>query len=155
MNTYLSSEDFAVGTVVGGIIGVVLVIQIIWYILKLMAAYKVVAKMGEPGWKSLIPFYHEYILFKHVWFAPVGILYLLLGIAFGFIPDDKGLVLQLLAIVVGIIIIVIQAKFASHLSKAFGHGIGYALGIFFLEPVFTMILGFGNDKYLGNPSKNA
>ena len=35
------------------------------------------------------------------------------------------------------------------LSQAFGHGAGFALGLIFLPNIFTLILGFGSDRYLG------
>ena len=35
------------------------------------------------------------------------------------------------------------------LSKAFGHGVGFTLGLMFLNPIFMMILGFGSDQYQG------
>ncbi len=37
------------------------------------------------------------------------------------------------------------------LSKAFGHDIGFAVGMFFLGIVFFPIFGFGKDQYLGVP----
>ena len=35
------------------------------------------------------------------------------------------------------------------LSKAFGHGVGFTVGLFFLRPIFLLILGFGGSVYLG------
>ena len=37
-------------------------------------------------------------------------------------------------------------------SKAFGHGAGFTLGLIFLNPIFLLILGFGSSQYLGNLS---
>ena len=40
-----------------------------------------------------------------------------------------------------------------NLSKKFGHGVLYGLGLTFLTPVFTMILGLGSSEYQGNPEE--
>lgn len=40
------------------------------------------------------------------------------------------------------------------LSKAFGHGIGFTLGLIFLSPIFMLILGFGNSQYIGKKQIN-
>ncbi|NZA37287.1 DUF5684 domain-containing protein [Eubacterium callanderi] len=40
------------------------------------------------------------------------------------------------------------------LSKAFGHGAGYTIGLLLLRPVFILILGFGSAEYKGNPEQN-
>ena len=34
-------------------------------------------------------------------------------------------------------------------AKAFGKGIGYTLGLIFLQPIFLMMLGFGSAQYQG------
>ena len=34
-------------------------------------------------------------------------------------------------------------------SRAYGHGFPYFLGLLFLEPLFILILGLGSSKYVG------
>ena len=48
--------------------------------------------------------------------------------------------------------LVIDFKEKQHVSKAFGHGFGFGVGLFFLQPIFSMILGFGSDQYQGKQS---
>ena len=48
--------------------------------------------------------------------------------------------------------LVIDFKEKQHVSKAFGHGFGFGVGLFLLHPIFSMILGFGSDQYQGNQS---
>lgn len=36
-------------------------------------------------------------------------------------------------------------------SVAFGQGIGFTIGLFFLNPIFNMILAFGQYRYYGIP----
>ena len=48
-----------------------------------------------------------------------------------------------------VVAIVFSIMQASRLSKAFGKGTGFAFGLFFLNPIFLLILGFGDSKYIG------
>lgn len=45
---------------------------------------------------------------------------------------------------------VLSIVFYHKLSKAFGHGIGFTLGLIFLNPIFMLILAFGGSQYVGN-----
>ena len=47
-------------------------------------------------------------------------------------------------IVFTIVVSVINSIRTSH---AFNHGAGFAVGLFFLQPIFWLILGFGSSKY--------
>ena len=40
---------------------------IAWYIFQLIACWSVFSKAGEAGWKSLIPVYNSYVLFRISW----------------------------------------------------------------------------------------
>ena len=96
-------------------------------ILLLIAAWKILEKAGEPGWKAIIPFYNMYTLVK--------------------IADGNGLKFLLLCIpIVGFIYDII---FSLKLAKAFGKGTGFGIGLFLLPNVFTLILGFGSAEYQG------
>ena len=44
---------------------------------------------------------------------------------------------------------------ALDLARAFGRGTGFAIGLIFLSPIFSLILGFGSDTYKGAPAKAA
>ncbi|MEG2834165.1 MAG: DUF5684 domain-containing protein [Ruthenibacterium sp.] len=43
----------------------------------------------------------------------------------------------------------------SCLSSAFGKGNGFAIGLILLNPLFTLMLAFGDAKYQGVPKKAA
>ena len=53
----------------------------------------------------------------------------------------------------GLAVAVINLLMNVNLSKKFGHGVLYGLGLTFLTPVFTMILGLGSSEYQGNPEE--
>ena len=39
------------------------------------------------------------------------------------------------------------------MSYSFGHGVGYALGLIFLTPIFLLILAFDESVYIGPGGK--
>lgn len=84
-------------------------------------------KADEEGWKSLIPIYNVYILYKITWGN--GLIFLLLLVPF-------------VNFIVGIITI-------NKLSKCFGHGLGFTLGLLFLPIIFLPLLAFGDSRYEG------
>lgn len=103
----------------------------IFYILLVIAMWKVFTKAGKPGWASIIPVYNVVVMFQIIGLNP----WLLL--------------LYLIPIVNFVVAIVFSIMQASRLSKAFGKGTGFAFGLFFLNPIFLLILGFGDAKYIG------
>jgi hypothetical protein len=94
-------------------------------IFVLVALWKVYVKAGKPGWAAIIPIYNILVLLEIVgkpWW------WLLLM----FIPF------------VNIVIMVIVYI---ELAKAFGHGVGYAIGLLLLPYIFVAMLGFGSSVY--------
>ncbi|MBQ3430533.1 signal peptidase I [Candidatus Saccharibacteria bacterium] len=101
-----------------------------WVILTIIAEWKIFKKAGKDGWKCLIPIYNAYTMLQILNMEPM---------------------LCFLTIVPGaqfFLNIVMQVK----LAKSFHKGIGFAIGLILLEPIFEMILGFGGAKYTQLPS---
>lgn len=124
---------------------------LIWYILLVIGLWNTFEKAGEAGWKALIPIYNFYILFKIAQVSPLfwlaagclalaALSYALAKILFIFYP--VGWILSIGAMI-------IQLMMWYRLSVLFGHGMGYALGLWILNPIFIMILGFGSSRYMG------
>ncbi len=150
------------------IIGVIFVL--LYAVAQIIAYWRIFTKAGEPGWKSLIPVYNTYIQYKISWTKPwmywisialavIGIIFMGVGNLVAGIPADNGvarflvtMVLlgsRLLWFVCYIASMAINVLANYKLSRAFGHGIGFTLGLLFLSPVFILILGFGNSYYFG------
>jgi len=104
-----------------------MIFALIIAILTIVGYWKIFSKAGEPGWAAIIPFYNQYVLAK-ITFGN-GWLFLLLIIPF----------------VNFIFMIAMMYK----LSKSFGHGIGYCIGLIFLPFIFNLIIAFDNSEYLG------
>jgi hypothetical protein len=96
-------------------------------VIILVSNWKIYAKAGEPGWASIIPIYNYIVLLRIV---------------------GKPLWWVILLIIPGINLI-ISIWVTNLLSKSFGKGVGFTLGLIFLGFIFFPILGFGNAKYIG------
>lgn len=131
-------------------------------ILSIVAMWKIFVKAGQAGWKSLIPFYTVYTLFKICWNSKYFWIYLVSAFATGalsgasaaFAVDSVGnIIFLVLSAVVAIYLIYLDVVLAIKLAKAFGHGVGFGIGLIFLEFIFTLILAFDDSKYVGNPDE--
>lgn len=127
-------------------------------ILVIVAQWLIFQKAGEKGWKAIIPIYNVYTLYKisgkvGLWIQGLisGVVSVILLIVFVFgIAAESGaptLISIALLVVVGIWQIVIRYKQCKGLSEHFGEGTGFALGLFFFESIFMLILAFGHYQY--------
>ena len=141
-------------TVIGGILGIYSTLRLIYYIFYMIANWKIFSKAGEPGWKSLIPFYNVYTEYKLMWKPQLAWTYIGLGVLADIFLENTGTsaLMFLGGLICTIAYLVIDFKEKQHVSKAFGYGFGFGVGLFLLQPIFSMILGFGSDQYQGNQS---
>lgn len=131
-------------------------------ILVVIVEWMIFKKLGEKPWKSLIPFYSMYILYKNVWSKSAFWVYLAGSVGFsllygaselltGFYPGSIWVsILVLLAIPFGITEVVSTILYSFRLGEAFGKGRGFGFGLIFLYAVFAAVLGFGKARYIGN-----
>jgi len=102
-------------------------LYIVFVIAVIAGWWMMFEKAGEAGWKSIIPIYNIIVLLKIV-------------------GREWWWVLLMLIPFVGLVIWIIVAL---DLAKVFGRGTGFAIGLMFLTPIFSLILGFGSDTYKG------
>ena len=163
--TLTTSNAALAGGILGAMLGTIITFIIIFYILTVIASWKILEKAGEPGWKALIPIYNVYILYKIVgmknWFwsaIVISIVASFIITALGYntnmtaeqfaaIEPTKLTFIYIITILEVVYFIVMSAVYASRTSRAFGHGTGFAIGLFFLTNIFWLILGFGKSKY--------
>jgi len=102
---------------------------VIWLVIALPTyfVFKKAGPNGDPAWGAFVPIYGFYILLK-----VVG-------------RPGWWLVLLLIPIVNYVIIIIVY----NDLSKSFGHGVGFTLGLIFLSWIFLAILAWGSSEYRG------
>ena len=132
--------------------GIYLIFAFVWWILQIIANWNIFTKAGEAGWKSLIPIYGDYVSYKIAWQTSYFWLSFILGIVASYVSSanlNESIFLTVIATLLRIVIAVINIMYCIKLSRAFGHGIGFAIGLILLQPIFLLILGFGSDQYYG------
>jgi len=137
----------------------------IW-IFTIVCWWKIFVKASEPGWKAIVPFYNSYTMFKITWrgfiyfitlglsvFMVIGLISMMAGavaVLSGQNGDAPMLLGALITAAAGIGVLVFSILQNIKLSKAFGHGGGFAVGLILLTPIFLGILAFGNSQYVGS-----
>ncbi|MES2437099.1 MAG: DUF5684 domain-containing protein [Patescibacteria group bacterium] len=109
----------------GASIGMV-VFMLAVFIVMIVSTWKIFQKAGEPGWASIVPIYNL-IVMSRISGLPIWIVLLM------FIP--------FVSIFAGIALIY-------GLTKSFGKGIGFMLGLLFLPFIFLPILAFGKSQHI-------
>ena len=101
--------------------------EIVFIVLMIAAMWKVFSKAGQPGWAALIPIFNVYVMCK--------------------VAGRSGwwLLLFLIPFVNFVIAIIVTVD----ISKRFGKGVGFAIGMILLPFIFWPILGFGSAQYQG------
>ena len=128
-NSFTASSE-AVGGLFGMALGVLIFTWIICLailIVTIIGMWKVFEKAGREGWKAIIPFYNMYVLTE--------------------ISGQNGW-LFLLCLIPGVGALVWSIMVSIKLAPAFGKETAFAVGLILLAPIFYMILGFGNAKYV-------
>lgn len=150
----------------GSLLGVVFCVAVVVFVIA--SWWVLYTKMGEPGWKCLVPFYGEYVLFKRVWskkaywgYMVVSVVflstygYMLFAFAFWLITLG-AITLSEIGVVAGVVLMAVSGiawlvytfRRNFRIAECFGHGIGYWLGITFLPVVFVPMLALGDSRYV-------
>ena len=144
-------EDFL--KIILASLAVYVVISLVWYIIMVIANWRIFTKAGQAGWKSIIPILNTYVLFKIAWKTKMFWLMLVTLIAGSvcatMAQEQSNDTLAIIGAVLTFVSCVIGIIDVHKLSKAFGHGLGFTLGLLFLSPIFTLILGLGSSRYRG------
>jgi hypothetical protein len=107
--------------------GILVVVYIAIIVFEIAALWQVFVKAGEAGWKAIIPIWNTLIILKivgrHWWW----------------------IILFIIPIVNIIVWIIVSLDWA----KSYRKGVGFGVGLFFLNFIFVPILGFGPAQYAG------
>lgn len=157
------AEAIVASGLMGGFFAAVGIFALVWGILGIIAGWRIFEKAGEKGWKILIPIYDVYIFYKiagmKAWFWVSLVVSIISCIALGamgafnpnalntgdFGANTAGVAFICLAVVV--FALILSIVYCARLSKVFGHGFWFTLGLILLSGIFMMILGFGKSKY--------
>ena len=153
------SSALSTGAVVANVI-----ISLAFTALAIIAYWRTFVKAGEAGWKAIIPFYNAYTALKLFWKTSIFWIGIGLGVGIyigGFMAGygigalmiygggGNAAVMVIgfiLAFGCGITAFVLEIMFLNRVSKAFGHGAGFTVGLIFLNFIFILILAFGKSE---------
>lgn len=153
MEMMLEMLGGAIGSFIGPIFGALFSGVILTYCIR----WFIFVKAGEKGWKALIPFYSDYVQYKIVWDGRIYLALLagsvggpIVGAIFGLISPVLG---SIISVIISVIVaganavagMILDFKYA----RAFGQNDYFAVGLYFLNNVFSAILAFGQCKYQG------
>ncbi len=126
-----------------------LLLGLVLYIVYVIGCWKIFTKAGEPGWKSIIPLYNSYIVYRIAGRSKLFIAVVVLTIVNALLPkgDDVSILISLLALLISLALLVISWLKNKSLAEAFGHGTGFAIGLLLIPFVFNIILGFDSSEY--------
>ena len=122
-------------------------------ILSIAAGWQVLKKAGEKPWKILIPIYGGYCLYKVANCEGVFWGMLCVSLFFNIFSSLSARAIQSSSVILimsgiqSIILLGLQIHYVRELADSFGKNGGFAAGLFFLFPIFLMILGFGSAQY--------
>ncbi len=150
-SNYSSVDTTAVGALVGGLvifIAIIAIIAITFVVLNIIGQWKAFKKAGKGGWEAIIPFYNTVTLCQITGLNPWWVLIVFGGsIVLSFIPVVGSLLSMALAIYFSVLLCVSTAR-------SFGKSDSFAVGLYFLQPIFFMILGGKNTEYVGPKPMN-
>jgi hypothetical protein len=114
-----------------GIMKTVGIVSVILAIIMIVAVWKIYVKAGKPGWASIVPIYNIIVYLEIIgkpWW-------------------------WLLLMCIPFVNIIFAIWAINLLSKSFGKGVGFTIGLLILGPIFILILAFGGAKYAGPAGK--
>ena len=153
------SSALSTGAVVANVI-----ISLALTALAIIAYWRIFVKAGEEGWKAIIPFYNAYTAMKLFWKTSIFWIGIGLGVgaSIGYGMASYGVVALaiyggggnaavmvigfILAFGCGITAFVLEIMFLNRVSKAFGHGTGFTVGLVYLNFIFILILAFSKSE---------
>ena len=122
----MENQPLSIGEIIAMVIGGLILLS--YFVILIIAQWKINEKAGREGWESIVPIYNIYVLFeicgKPGWWT-----------IFVVVPCIN---------IVGIVFLIIAYM---ELAKRFGKSEGFGLGLAFLGFIFIPILGFSDAVY--------
>ena len=154
---------------IGGLAMIILLLAFVFWILLIVARWKMFSKADEAGWKSIIPIYADYVQWRIGW-QKTGLFwgYIALVIVGSILMSMGGLTADQIAgtaavtsssitnpifVYGGAIVMlagyIIALVGAYKLFQSFGYGIGFFILYIILPPIALLVLGFGSAQWQG------
>ncbi len=158
--TQHEQELVAAGGILGGTFAFMMILGLVIMVLFIIAWWKIFEKAGIKGWKSLIPIYNQYCLFRisgmSGWWClfPIApsLLFSLAGIDImannvTITSSQAGNPITWIAFALSLVYLVISIVQIVKLAEGFKKGTGFKVASVFFPNITSLMLAFGKAKY--------
>lgn len=144
---FLTNSNAVLLTLVPILVFIILIVNLIYKAMTVIAWWKIFTKAGFEGWYSLVPFLAEYKQFE----IATGKAWCSLPYIMGFFLISISKSTDSFATFLAGMCLYVPTLFflCIGLSKAFGKDKAFTIGLILFNGVFAIILGFGDNTYLG------
>lgn len=156
----------ATAAIAGAALTALMLVLLAFWILTVIAHWRMFTKAGEKGWKSIVPIYSDYVLFKLVWntksfwiWLGLGALTVLTTALSGqyvvtmdgtvVVSATSNMFMGTVSFVASIAVLVWTAMLCLRTALAYGKLPSFGIGLLLLPNIFSLILGFGSAEYKG------
>jgi len=156
----------ATAAIAGATLTVLMIMLLAFWVLTVIAHWRMFTKAGEKGWKSIVPIYSDYVLFKLVWntksfwiWLGLGALTVLTTALSGqyvvtmdgtvIVSATSNMFMGTVSFVASIAVLVWTAMLCLRTALAYGKLPSFGIGLLLLPNIFSLILGFGSAEYKG------
>ena len=163
----MTPSEQAVGVAaISASITTILILAAIWWILLIVARWRIFTKAGEAGWKSIIPIYADYVQWRIGW-KKTSMFWIMIGLVIlGYILCFAGGAVAYNAAgklaatgsigflaIIGLICVIVAAiigLIATYkLFASYGKGVGWFILYILFNAIMLLALGFGSSQYQG------
>lgn len=152
-----SSDATTIMVFILAYLGIIFFLCLVSFILRVIGLWRMFTKAGEKGWKSIIPFYNEYVLHTLVWdpkyfwikLAATFVLAFIRGLLADMNSGIASVIVSFIALALCVPILILNWYYSKKTANAYGKGNGFGVGLFFLSGIFRLIIGLDNSRYVG------
>lgn len=130
------------------ILATALILATVWIITDIIGKWRIFHKAGDSRWKSLIPFYGTYTLYKLTWHRSAFWLY------WGIIATNiicsrlfQANVITVLGTFFSLATLGIYIERMHRLAICFHKSVFFTIGLVLFKPIFILILAFDKSAY--------
>lgn len=157
--------DALTGSLIG-VLYIALAVGFVLWVLSVIAHWRMFTKAGEKGWKSLIPVYSDYVLFRlswntrsfWVWFGAGVVMAVVSMMTTEYVVSASGELYSMstgniftsaITFIASLVSLFWSGMLCLRMAVAYGKKPSFGIGLLILPQIFKMIIAFGSAEYRG------
>lgn len=119
------------------------------FLFTVLGTWKLYKKMGEQGWKGLIPIYNLFLLYQKTWGNKPFIIYVYLLVMSSFfsIHTKENMTVLIVYAMAASAMILMDCILKYKVAKCFGYGVLFTIGLIIAPFLFYSVLGYGKREF--------